>query len=423
MNRPDLHIPGNLESLFQPELRDLLIDLRHRIHQNPELAWHEEQTVVALEKALSAVGIDDFQRVAQTGLVARIRGKSGGPVIAIRADLDALPVQEETGLPYASQVPGIMHACGHDVHAAWAIGAAALLQASPPPGDVLVVLQPAEEQGNGASAILESGLLDEAQAIFGAHVDGKIALGLVVAQAGPVAASTDMFEITLTGQGAHGARPQEGRDPIVGAAALVTALQTIVSRRVNPASPAVVTVGRLQAGTAANVIPDRAILAGTLRAIDQAVRDLLLSEVAILAENIARAFGLTARVEFLDGSTPPIINSPEGAGWAAQAAEDILGPGAAVPLAEPNLGGEDFSFYLERMTGAFLRIGIITPGGDPVAAHTARFHVPDEAIFVGSAVLAQAVRAERLQFTELPDPRRVSGNEMQVGAVFFHSFL
>src|SRR5207342_3242656 len=226
---------------------------------------------------------------------------------AVRGDIDALPIQEATGLPYASTVQGVMHACGHDVHASWAVGAAALLAAEPADGDVLVVLQPAEEVGKGALAILESGALDGVAAIFGGHVDRRFDVGQVVADEGPLAASADTFEIELLGAGAHAARPHEARDPIVAAAAIISALQSIVSRRLNPAPPGVVTVGSIHAGSAPNVIPDRAVLSGTVRAVEPQSRELMLNEVRQVTESVAAAFGVQARVT-LDLGTPPIVN-------------------------------------------------------------------------------------------------------------------
>src|SRR6185295_4074494 len=232
-----------------------------------------------------------------TAVIARIPGTTrGAPAIVRRGDIDALPIQEETGLPFASRTNGVMHACGHDVHATWAVGAAALLAARPASGDVLVVLQPAEEIGRGAAAVLESGALDGVAALFGGHVDRRFELGQVVADVGPLAASADTFEIELVGQGAHAARQHEARDPIVAAAALVTAIQTIVARRLNPATPGVVTVGQIAAGNAPNVIPDRASLRGTIRAVDPLSRKMMREELCHIAESIGQAYGVAVSV-------------------------------------------------------------------------------------------------------------------------------
>jgi hippurate hydrolase len=373
--------------------RRLLTELRRDLHRHPELSWHETRTQERLERVLHDTGVIDVRRVARTGLVARVRGRDpGAPVIALRGDIDALPITEATGLAFASANDGVMHACGHDVHAAWAVGAALLLARSPAAGDVLVVLQPAEEVGEGAREVLASGALDGVRAVFGAHVDRRFAVGEVVAQEGPLAASTDTFSIVLRGEGAHGARPQEARDPVVGAAELILALQTIVSRRLDPSLPGVVTVAAVHAGRAANVIPETAELSGTIRATTVASRALLIGEVERMAHAVAGTHRLTADVHITEG-TPPIVNSREGAAWAAQAVRDVLGEHALVPLGTSNMGGEDFAFYLEKMPGCFLRIGAREPGGEHRAAHTPRFYPAEDALFIGAAVLAQCARA------------------------------
>ena len=385
-------IPASIGPLFDEKLRNQLIALRRAIHADPELSFQEERTAQKLERALTEIGARDVRRVAKTGVVARVPGRrKNAPVVALRGDIDALPVREETGLPFASHNEGVMHACGHDVHATWAVAAAALLARSPAAGDVVVVLQPAEETGHGAPAIIESGALDGVRAIFGGHVDRRFAVGQVVADDGPLAASADMFEIELVGQGAHAARPHESADPIVGLGALIGAMQTIVSRRLNPANPGVVTIGAVHAGTASNVIPDRAALKGTVRAVDAASRTLMLDEVRRLAESIAAAYRLTARVS-LDLGTPPIVNPPNATAWARRAALSIVGEANVVPLGFLNLAGEDFAHYMEKIPGCFLRIGAREAGGVAIPAHAPKFYAAEESIFVGAAVLAETAR-------------------------------
>ncbi|MFQ6114381.1 MAG: M20 family metallopeptidase, partial [bacterium] len=316
---------------------------------------------------------------------------SRAPKVALRSDIDALPIQEATGLEFASVNPGVMHACGHDVHAAWAVGAAHLLTEKPAEGDVLIVLQPAEEIGKGALAVLETGILDDVSAIFAAHVDHRFVVGQVVAEAGPLAASSDTFEIELIGRGAHGARPHESADPIVGAGAVIMALQTIVSRRLNPARSGVVTIGTVNAGSAPNIIPERVKLTGTLRAVDSETRRLLINEVRNIAESAAKVYRIQARVKVETG-TPPLVNLPEPVNWARQAVRSVSSEEALVPLDFLNMAGEDFACYLEKMRGCFLRIGACEPGAEPIAAHSPYFYAADESIFVGAAVLAETVR-------------------------------
>lgn len=385
-------VPAAVLDQFSEAQRNALLALRRDLHARPELAFAETRTCAVLEQALALAQPVSIQRVAGTGLVARLRGRNPtAPVVAVRGDIDALPIQEATGLPYASQHPGVMHACGHDVHASWAVGAAWLLASQPAAGDVLVVLQPAEETGEGAAAILQSGALDEVAAIFGGHVDRRFAVGEVVAQAGPLAAAADTFTIVLHGRGAHGARPHEAADPVLGAGMLIAALQGVVARRVNPSVPAVLTVATMQAGTAPNVIPEQATIGGTLRATDPVTRALLADEMTRIANGIALAHNLTAEVR-LELGPPPIVNPARQAGWAHEAAARLLGPAAVVPLGITNMGGEDFAYYLERIPGAFLRIGAREPHGDPTPAHTPRFFAADGSLFVGAAVLAETAR-------------------------------
>lgn len=244
--------------------------------------------------------------------------------------------------------------------------------------------------------MLETGALDGVAAIFGGHVDRRFEVGQVVADSGPLAASADTFEIELIGQGAHAARPHEANDPIVAAAALVMAIQTIVSRRLNPATPGVVTVGQISAGNAPNVIPDRASLRGTIRAVEPVSRKLMLDELRRLSESIASAHGVRASVSVPEG-TPPLVNPENAAAWSREAVTRVLGRDALVPLGFLNLAGEDFAFYLERMPGCFLRIGAREKGGKPIPAHSPRFYPAESSIFVGAAVLAECARVASAQ--------------------------
>jgi amidohydrolase len=385
-------LPAGVAAQFTADELAWLTELRRDLHRHPELSWQEELTASRLEAALARAGVSDVRRVAVTGVLGRVPGRRRDrPLVAIRGDIDALPIHEATGLPFASEHPGVMHACGHDVHATWAVGAALLLQKSPADGDVLILLQPAEEAADGAAAVLETGALDGVRAIFGGHVDRRYEVGRVVAQEGPIAASADFFEIELIGTGAHGARPHEGADPVVGAAALVGALQTLVSRRLDPGIPGVVTVATIHAGTADNVIPDRAVLTGTVRTVDAVSRALLLDELRHVTEHVAAAHHLRPKVTIARG-TPPVVNAPGPAGWARQAVTAVLGAEAVVPLAGTNMAGEDFAFYLERLPGCFLRVGAREPGGPWLPAHSPGFYAAEESAYIGAAVLAEAAR-------------------------------
>jgi amidohydrolase len=388
----DVVVPPDVQSYFSLDDARRLVELRRELHRHPELSWQESETAARLAAALAQFGITDVARVAGTGLVARIPGHDrSAPVVALRGDIDALPITESTGLPFASENAGVMHACGHDVHASWAVAAARLLLAKPAIGDVLVVFQPAEEVGDGARAIVESGALANVAAIFGGHVDRRFEVGQVVAQPGALAASTDTFEIELLGAGAHGARPHESADPMVAAAAIVTALQTLVSRRLDPAQPGVVTVGTINAGTASNIIPDRARLSGTIRATTVAARTLLSRELVRMVSDVAKAYGATATTS-LGSGTPPIVNPERMASIASSAVTRVLGDAALVPLGTTNMGGEDFAVYMESIPGCFMRIGAREPGGRVIAAHSPGYYAAEGALFIGAAVLAECAR-------------------------------
>lgn len=388
-------IPAGVRRLFPPGLEGRLRDLRRSLHRHPELSWQEQETQRRLAQALEDVSVPDVRSVAETGLVARVPGRDPGAApVAIRGDIDALPIREETGLPFSSENPGVMHACGHDVHASWAVGAAALLVREPAESDVLIVLQPAEEKAEGARAVLESGALDGARAIFGAHVDSGLPVGRVVAREGPIAASADSFTIRLRGAGSHAARPHESRDPIPALAALVSTLYSLTPRRLHPGQPGVVSATVLRAGEAHNVVPDEGTVRGTIRATEPEARSLLTEEVARVAESVADTHRLEADVEIRPG-VPPAVNPGREAGWARRAVTELLGEEAPATLDRPNMAGEDFAFYLEEMPGAFLRVGVRDPDAErhpDAGTHSPRFVAAEESLFVGAAVLARTAR-------------------------------
>jgi hippurate hydrolase len=385
-------VPASVAAQFSEADRTFLVELRRSLHRRPELSWKETQTQARLREALLGVGITDIRETAGTGLVAHIPGRNaGGPSVAIRGDIDALPIQEETNLPFSSMHAGVMHACGHDMHATWAVGAGMLLARDPAVGEVRILLQPAEELGEGAPRVLSEGALDGVKAIFGGHVDWRFTVGEVVATPGPLAASTDTFDITFRGRGGHGARPQDTLDPVVGMAAFVCDVQTIVSRRLDPALPGVVTVGMLNAGSAPNVIPEVAHCSGTIRATTPGTRALLCEELERLAHAVAAAHRLTAEVTLREG-TPPLMNGAPAAHWAQEAVAQLLGAGAIKSLPVANMGGEDFAFYTEQLEGCFMRIGTWSEGRSRAGVHTPRFDPDEQALFVASAVLAECAR-------------------------------
>lgn len=363
-----------------------MVALRRDLHAHPELAWDERESAIRVADALSELGLRATP-IAGTGLVAEIPGRRDGPRIALRADLDALPIEEATGLPFASLKPGLMHACGHDAHSAMLLGAAALLLEETPPLPVRLLWQPAEETGTGARSLCEAGALADVAAIFGGHVDNRYPAGALVVSAGAVNASTDAFRVTVKGRGGHGARPHETVDALVAAAALVTSLQTVVSREVDPADAAVLSVGTLRAGRATNVIAETAVLEGTLRALRPEVREQLKRSLARVATATAAAHGAVAEVELLEG-TPPVVNAPELAALARRAALDVVDEAAVMELLGVNLGGEDFGWYLERVPGAFVRFGAGRPGETMAPAHSGHFDVDERCLATGARWMA-----------------------------------
>jgi amidohydrolase len=379
-----------------PEIGDRMIACRRLLHQNPELSGREEQTAAHVAEWLRRLSIPIRTGVGGHGIVADIPGSTERGRIALRADLDALPIQEETGLPFASVHPGVMHACGHDGHTSMLLGAAELLCREPElPVSVRLIFQPAEELGVGAASMVAAGALDGVVRIFGAHVDRHYATGEIALSDSVMNASTDTFEVTITGQGGHAARPHESVDAVVVGSLMVMALQTIVSREVNPAFPSVVTVGRFVSGTAANVIAGQAKLSGTIRAQHPEVREHLKRSLRRIVDSVGSLHGATVGVEFSEG-TPPVINDPASAALARQAAAQVVGTRGVVPLKSANMGGEDFSYYLEKVPGSYVRIGARCPGSENFPAHSSRFDFDEEAMLVGAAYFhAVALNAGR----------------------------
>ncbi|MDB5295923.1 MAG: hypothetical protein JWO31_1906 [Phycisphaerales bacterium] len=368
-----------------------LTDLRHRLHRIPELSFQEHETAAAVRAELDRLGIPYVAGIegAATGTVAWI-GDPAKPCVALRADIDALPIVEQTGVPYASTHAGRMHACGHDGHTTMLLGAAAVLKAMERdlPVCVKFVWQPAEEGGGGGRVMCEAGVLDgrvgpKASAVFGLHGWPGLPVGTVATKPGALLAATDSFAATFVGRGCHGAFPHMGVDPIVTACEAVLNLQQFVSRELDPTDQGVVTVGKVYAGTATNIIPDEATIEGTARTLHPAARAAIQASIRRRCQGIAAANNCQVRFAWTDGY-PPTINDPAMADYVAATAKRALGPDRYLTATRASMGGEDFAYYLEQVPGCFFLVGVERPGapaGPPL--HSDRFDFADAAIPVG----------------------------------------
>lgn len=354
----------------------LLTEWRQDLHAHPETAFGEHRTAAFIARELREMGLEVHGGIAGTGVVGVLRNGSGWSV-GLRADIDALPITEATGLPYASTVPGKMHACGHDGHTAMLLGAARHMAAHPPgPGTVVFIFQPAEENEGGGRVMVEEGLFDRfpVDMLFAMHNWPGLPAGRFAVHSGPVMAAFDTFELRLTGRGSHGAMPHEGIDPITVAAQVQLAWQTLVSRAVSPTDPAVISITQVHAGDTLNVIPDCIVLRGTVRSFRPETRDFLEREMRHRAENIARAYHASAELDY-QRRYPATINSPAAAEMAIAAAAAIVGPEAVERDLSPSMAAEDFSFMMQEVPGAYVWLGNgSTEGGNHLHSPTYRFN-------------------------------------------------
>ncbi len=370
-------------STFAAEpLYEQLVAIRRQLHAHPELSHEEFETTAAIRGWLEEAGIRIADYPLRTGVVAEVGGLLGGPVMAIRADIDALPLQEETGLQFASRVPGKMHACGHDFHTAAVLGAALLLKKREAEleGTVRFLFQPAEEKAKGASQVIASGALEGVKAVFGLHNKPDLPVGTIGIKAGPLMAAADGFIVEVKGLGTHAAVPEGGIDPIVASAHIITALQSIVSRNVGALDGAVVSVTRLNSGTAWNVIAEQAVFDGTLRTFDEKVRTKVRERFEQIVTGVGAALGAQASVRWLDG--PPAVVNDRRWAEAAAAVANSIGLHVVEPLPSP--AGEDFSFYLQHVPGSFFFLG--TSG--PQEWHHPAFDVDERALPIGASFFA-----------------------------------
>lgn len=367
----------NEQDIFQK-----ITDEFYWFHRHPELSYEEVETTKRLREDLAAVGIEVLDLPLKTGLVAKV-GTGEAPFIALRCDIDGLPIQEESGLAYASEHAGRMHACGHDFHISAVLGSAYLLKAKERElrGTVYLIFQPAEEAPGGARKVIETGVLKDVQAIFGLHTSPLYDVGTLGIRSGAVTASVDKFTVTFHGKGTHAAHPERGIDPIVMAASFVTAAQSIVSRNIDPAHPGLVSITHIESGNTWNVIPESSWLEGTVRCLTAEDRKLIKKRIYELAEGQAASFGGHAELTWYAGP-PATDNTPDWTDFAIEVAKEAELDVVPAPV---NLAGEDFAYYQEEIPGVFVLVGT----GKSPANHNPKFHVDPAALGPAARYMAR----------------------------------
>ncbi len=370
----------------------LAVALRRRIHTNPELGLDLPLTTAAVLESLAGIKLEITRSRGTSGLVARLRGARSGPTVLLRADMDALPMPEDTGLAFASRNAGSMHACGHDAHTAMLVGAVRLLDRHRDAlsGDVLFMFQPGEEGFAGARVMLDEGLFDPTSIAraFAIHIDPRIPIGRIASKAGALLASADGLAIQLKGRGGHASMPHDTIDPVPVACEIVTAIQAFVTRRIDAFDPVVVTVTKIAAGTTGNVIPESVEMLGTIRSTSARARARVHEGLRRLVEGIAAAHEVEAKVTILEGY-PVTVNDAAATDFARETAIEVLGENAYIPMPQPAMGAEDFSFVLERIPGAMVILGVRPDGiPQPAPCHSNRMLLNEEGMVAGIALHA-----------------------------------
>ena len=371
-------------------LEQKLTGFFEELHMHPELSYEEYETTERIKRELAAAGIEILQIPLKTGVTAIVRGAKPGKTYGLRCDIDALPIAEETDLPYKSKTPGKMHACGHDFHTAAVFGAALLLQERKEElqGNVKILFQPAEESSHGAETVLETGVFSDVTAIFGLHTAAYLPVGTLGIREGSVMAAVDRFELNITGTGCHGGHPDEGVDTILVAASVIQAFQSIVGRNLNPFHTGVVSVTRINGGNTWNVIPDKVELEGTVRSMEKDDRIFIERRMCEIAEHTAAAYGANAELLWYPGP-PATVNEKAWSAFAQKVAEES---GFEVVPQRNSTGGEDFAFYLEKIPGCFINVG--TGVGYP--NHHPKFYA-DEAALTPAAEYLEKLLVEALR--------------------------
>lgn len=370
-----------------------IIRTRRALHQHPELAYREEATSKLIADQLESMGIETRRGVGGTGVLGVLKGTKSGRVVALRADMDGLPVQEQSDVEFRSRASGIMHACGHDTHMAMLLGAAKILAENRGElcGTVKFLFQPAEENGGrgGALPMIEEGVMKDPKVdyVFGLHISNNEKSGEVGVREGSFMAAPDTFKVRIVGKGGHGSAPHETVDPVYVAAHVILALQGVSARMINPIRPFVVTVGSVHSGTKENIIPDEAFLEGTIRTLDEATRRRAKKKIGEVAKGVSRSFGAAAEIEFEQDAYPVTVNDPRTTRKAAEVLRKI--PGLKVKEVEPVLGGEDFSRFLQKAPGMFYFLGTNNPDkGCVYPNHSSRFKADEDVLKIGAASLA-----------------------------------
>ena len=370
-----------------------IIKTRRALHQQPELAYHEEATSKFIAEKLEAMGIEVRRGVGGTGVLGTLRGSKKGRVVALRADMDGLPVKELSAVDFRSRNDGIMHACGHDTHMAMLLGAARILAENRNLlcGTVKFMFQPAEENGGrgGALPMIEDGVMKDPKVdyVFGLHISNMEKSGEIGVRGGSIMAAPDTFKVKIIGKGGHGSAPHETIDPVYIAAHVILALQGVSARMINPIRPFVITVGSVHSGTKENIIPDEAMLEGTIRTLDEGTRRRAKKKVEEVAKGVCRAFGAAAEIEFEEDAYPVTINHPRTTEEVVKLLKRL--PGVKVREIDPVMGGEDFSRFLHKAPGTFYFLGTNNPAkGCVYPNHSSRFKADEDVLKLGAASLA-----------------------------------
>ena len=384
-----IHIRSEIKAL-----EDTIISTRRDIHQHPELAFNEHRTSKLVADRLESMGFEVQRGIGKTGVVGTLHSKGNGKTIALRADMDALPMQETGNISYKSKNEGIMHACGHDGHTAMLLGTAEALskQAVKLNGTVKFLFQPAEEGQGGAQYMIEDGALDGVDEAYGIHLWNYQKYGTVGVKPGPIMAAADIFEITIHGKGGHGAAPQGTKDAVLIAAHLIQTLQTIISRNTNPIESTVVTVGQINGGYNFNIIADTVSLKGTTRAYTEENRLLVKERMVEIIAGTEKTFSVKIDFDYEDGY-PPTINDPKAAEKLLSAAKEIVGDAAGHPYL--SMGAEDFSYFLQKVPGCYFLVGSAPEDREPLSVphHCSHFDIDERALLVGSSVYLQLIES------------------------------